>query len=124
MSHLYNVKLKIGKRTYTTKVYASNHDDIITFVNNNLKSKVVSIHEIVYEAPKTQKYEVDDPSTYKGTMYFMVANNEANKSNQMIFQTVKTTRNVNEVFQDMKQLLHLDKTTSIKSLVTASISDK
>lgn len=124
MPNLYNVKLKIGKRSYSTKMYSSNHTNILTFVKNNLMSEVVSIEQIIYEAPKTTTYNVDDPLTYKGAMYLMVGNDADSKMNQFIFQTVKLTRTVNEVFADMKSLLDLDKSSSIKSLVSANISSR
>ena len=124
MPNLYNVKFKIGKRSYSTKLYSSNHNNILTFVNNNLLAKVTEIQQVVYEAPTTTKYNVDDPTTYKGTMYLMVGNNDVKKINQFIFQTVKPTRTIDEVFEDMKLLLDIDKESSIKSLVSASMSSK
>jgi len=124
MPNLYNTKLKIGKRSYSTKLYASNHQNILDFVSRNLEAKVVSIEQIVYQAPSTMKYNIDDPLTYKGAMYFMVANNQANKINQIIMQTVKLSRNIDEVFLDMKTLLRLDKLTLIDSLVSVNISSK
>lgn len=124
MSNLYNVKLKIGKRSYSTKLYASNYTNILTFVSNNLLAEIVSIEQVIYEAPTSTIYNVDDPLTYKGAMYFMVGNEADSKMNQFIFQTVKLTRTVNEVFDDMRLLLDLDKVSPIKSLVSANISSK
>jgi len=124
MSNLYNTKLKIGKRSYSTKLYASSHQNILDFVSRNLEAKVVSIEQIVYQAPTTTKYNVDDPLTYKGSMYFMVSNYGDSKMNQIIMQTVKLTRTVDEVFLDMKSLLKLDELTSIDSLVSVNVSSK
>ena len=124
MSNLYNVKLKIGKRNYSTKLYASNYEKILTFVSNNLQSEVVSIEQIVYEAPSTQSYPIDDPLTYKGAMYFMLANKEVNKVKQVVMQTIKKSRTVEEVFSDMKSLLELDNISGIKSLLSVNISSK
>ena len=124
MSNLYNTKLKIGKRNYSIKLYAANHDKILDFVSRNLQAKVVSIEKIVYVAPESTRYNADDTNTYKGTMYFMVANTEANKMNQIVMQTIKNTRTSDEVFQDMKTYLDLDLTTSVKSLVSVNISSR
>lgn len=124
MTNLYNTKLKIGKRSYSTKFYAKNHQNILDFVNNNLKAKVVSIEQIVYEAPASTRYDIDDTDTYKGTMYFMVSNDTDKKVNQIIMQTIKNSRSSTEVFNDMKQYLELDLVSSIKSLVSVNVSSR
>ena len=124
MSNLYNVKLRIGKRSYSTKFYSSTYENIITFVNKNLKAKIVSIEQIVYEAPSSTKYDIDDTDTYKGTMYFMVSNDTDKKVNQIIMQTIKNSRSSTEVFNDMKQYLDLDTVSSIKSLVSVNVSSR
>ncbi len=43
MSNLYHVKLKIGKRTFTDKVYANSSDSIIAFYKQACEAKVMEI---------------------------------------------------------------------------------
>lgn len=122
MSRLFNVYLKIGKRSFSTKLYSNSPDNILTFVNNNLQAKVTKISEIVYDVSETVVAHVDDPTTYKNTMYFTVRNDTAKKSAVIPFQTVKLSRTPDEVFADMKLLLKIDALTSITSNLSVSIS--
>lgn len=124
MSKRFNVKCKVGKRSFSNIVFAPTVDSVVTFFNKHFVAKIVSIEETVYEASDSTVYPIDDVDTYKGTMNFLVGNNDKNKINRFVFQTVKNTSTVNEVFDDMKTLLDLDKTTSIKSLVSVNISSK
>jgi len=124
MSKMFNVKFKIGKRSFSSKLYAQSYENILNFVNNNMVAQVSSIEEIVYEAPDSVNYPSDDINTYKGTFNFLVGNKDANKINKFILQTVKPSRSVNEVFDDFKNFLYLDKVSRADSLVSASISSK
>lgn len=124
MSKLFNVKFKIGKRSFSSKIYATDFDSILSFCSKHLVAKVTSIEEVVYEAPDSTIYPEDNVGNYKGTFNFLVGNKDVNKINKFIFQTVKLTSSVQEVFEDMKNLLYLDKTTRIKSFISGNISSK
>ncbi|WP_373002175.1 hypothetical protein [Sulfurimonas sp.] len=124
MSNEYNVTFKIGSRSYSTDLCASSPENIISFAETNLKAKVTQIRQIVYTAPSSTVIPIDDKESYKKTMYFMVRNETAKRQNQIIIQTVKTTRTALEVFESMKSLLKLDKDTSIESMTSVNISSK
>ena len=124
MYNLYTVNLKIGKRSFSTPMYAKNYNNIISFVEANLQAKVIKISEVVYENKNTTAINVDDPSTYKSTMYFMVRNATDRKSSQIIMQTVKNNKSVDEVFNSMKMYLAIDKESEIKSNLVVNMSGK
>jgi len=122
--NLYNVKLKIGKRSWTQKIYAKTPDNILSFCNTYLQAKVIQISKIVYEASESSSIPVDDPLTYQNTLYFMMSNNEHSKMNQTILQTVKTTKSYNEVIQGLIQYIMIDDTSDIKENIVVSESSK
>ena len=124
MSHLYNVQLKIGKRSINTEFYASNHNNIITFVETYLEAKVVKIQEVVYDVRETATINPDDSSTYKGTMKFLARNSTASLMGRIVVPTVKISKTPDQVFEGMKSLLKLTKNHSIESLVSINISSK
>jgi len=122
MANLYNVTMKIGKRSFSTNLYAVSPDNILTFCQNNLLAKVIKISQIVYDVSDTASVPADDVNLYKKTVYYTVRNDTAKKSAIMPFQTVKLTRTTQEVFDDMKLYLDLDKTSSITSSLSVSSS--
>jgi hypothetical protein len=122
MAKLFHVNLKIGRRTITQKWYAKKYQDIQTFVNNNLLAKIIEIKEVVYTAPKTTIFPVDDPTTYQDVFYFYVTTDN-NKSAQFQIPTIKTTKDYNDVFNDMKLYLTVGE-KEIKSLNSVNVSTK
>ena len=124
MSNLYNVTLQIGKRKINTQFYASNHNNILTFVNDNLVAVVVKIQQVVYEASPSLHIPVDDPLTYKSTLYFLVRNDGAKVSSRVVISVAKLNKSVQEIFQSMKSLLKLGNNVSIDAMTSVNISSR
>lgn len=125
MSHLYNCKFKIGKRTFTDKLYADNDTAIISFCEQAYQAELIELHKQV-KVPITVKrtIPVDDVLNYKPSMYMIVSNTDLKKSKRFIFQTVKLKHSINDLLGLMKLYLKIDATTSIKGLLTASVSSR
>ena len=124
MSNLYNVTLQIGKRKINTQFYASNHNNILTFVNDNLVAVVTKIQKVVYEAPDTVQIPIDDPLTYKSTMYFQVRNDRVKASSRIVISVAKLNRSVQEIYHSMKSLLKLGTDESIDAMTSVNISSR
>ena len=125
MYNLYHVKLKIGKRTWTEKNYFNNPEDVKSFYQNVTEAEVMEIQQLVTVYTNTSKTQpVDDPNSYQPTTYMLVSNNDKHRSTRVILQTIKLKHSISDVLEYMKLYVKINKDTSIKSLLTASISSK
>jgi len=124
MSNLYNVYLKLGKSSYSTQFYSNTVENILSFCERNLYSKVTKITEIVYDVSNTVNPPVDDPLQYQGTLNFMVRNEADKKANKIVVKCVKNTRTSDQVYSDIQTLLKLDRISSVSSLISVTQNTK
>lgn len=122
--NLYNVKFKIGKRSYTSKIYSSSHENILAFATEYLEAKVVSISQIVYDVESSAVIPSDDSNNYKKTLYFMVSNNDDGKASQIVIQTAKNTKSYQDIFEGIRQYLKIDDVSNITGLINVNESQK
>lgn len=115
MSYQYRVQLKLGSRTITEYVEASNVSQVLSFYQTVSVAQVSQICKIEYEDNTRQP---NDNMDYFSKVKVIARNNDQGIARQYIFSYLKPTLKESELYNAMVANLSVGGFT-IKSLVSA-----